>query len=719
VIYLIVLDDRSGTQGIEPHGRRERPGQGLIDKESNVRLRARATNFIGYLALAAALLCLAFAASPAPVSAADACPNAVLRQSQGATALANCRAWEMVSPVAKNNNSVYLATSTIRAASDGQAAAFESLAPFADAANGGRATAYLSDRGPDGWSSHGLNPAVPVDLFASIAAERFLWFSEDLSLSVLRSAAALTPGARREQSNLYFQDTHSAARQLLTPAAVETFPAESVSYTASWSGQSTDLETTYFESPKQLAPGALEGTQNLYRRDSATAGLSVVGVLPDGEVAPGGAAAGTGSVASDIEGQHAISDDGNSAFFTTPGAGYEIATGQIFRRQGEETVPVSGAGLVEAATAQFWKGSTSGSLALFTSHEELTGDAVTGPGNGGNDLYLWREGASPQLIDLSVGGESEAEPNGAEVLGVLGASNDLSYIYFAARGDLAPGATPGASNLYVWHEGSLEYVAGGAVPSNWDLSPGNFSLGGGNGIQTARVTADGDRLLFVSDASPTGYANAGHDELYVFDAATKAVNCVSCDPSGAPASGDASFIAPAEGPGAPGVAHLVHAMSDDGSRVFFNSPEQLVNADSNSQIDVYEWNQGTISLLSSGQSRNGSYFADASADGSDAFFVTYQQLVGQDRDTNRDLYDARIGGGLTGQNAPAYAVPCQGDECRAAAAQPPVSTPASTTLSGRGNVKGRHHRKHPKKKHRGKKQRGKQQPQGHPTRRHG
>jgi hypothetical protein len=90
------------------------------------------------------------------------------------------------------------------------------------------------------------------------------------------------------------------------------------------------------------------------------------------------------------------------------------------------------------------------------------------PGNPGADLYRF-EPATGTLTDLvpHPGG------NGAEVRGVLGASDDGSRVYFAANADL-DGAEEaqagnckgdsfkthsGECNIYLWHEGQAEFVA--------------------------------------------------------------------------------------------------------------------------------------------------------------------------------------------------------------------------------------------------------------------
>jgi hypothetical protein len=68
------------------------------------------------------------------------------------------------------------------------------------------------------------------------------------------------------------------------------------------------------------------------------------------------------------------------------------------------------------------------------------------------------------------------------------------------------------------------------------------------------------------------------------------------------------------------------------------------------------------------------------------FFTTRQRLVAQDVDQNSDVYDARVDGGLAGQEQ-TPAAGCEGDICQGAPSSPPgFASPSSSTLSGVGNL---------------------------------
>jgi hypothetical protein len=131
-------------------------------------------------------------------------------------------------------------------------------------------------------------------------------------------------------------------------------------------------------------------------------------------------------------------------------------------------------------------------------------------------------------------------------------------------------------------------------------------------------------------------------------------------------------------------------ISDDGSRLFFESFDALLPEDTNGKVDVYQWEEqgagsceragGCLSLLSTGKSSRNSDFVDASADGRDVFIRTLSSLLPQDPGSV-DIYDVRAGGG--------YPVPiepgCLGDACQAVPEAPRDPTPASASFKGAGD----------------------------------
>ena len=92
------------------------------------------------------------------------------------------------------------------------------------------------------------------------------------------------------------------------------------------------------------------------------------------------------------------------------------------------------------------------------------------------------------------------------------------------------------------------------------------------------------------------------------------------------------------------------AWSAGGTRVFFQTAEQLVGSDTDSALDVYERSSGTTTLRVDGtggrQRRLDALLQDVSDDGSRVVIGTAEGLVGSDTDGRIDLYE-RAGGTTT------------------------------------------------------------------------
>ena len=210
-----------------------------------------------------------------------------------------------------------------------------------------------------------------------------------------------------------------------------------------------------------------------------------------------------------------------------------------------------------------------------------------------------------------------------------------------------------------------------------------------------------------------GYDNTDQEsgkpdaEVYRYSTETDEVACVSCNRSGARPRGrqlatfPIVFWAAARLPSWENSLDPLHPLSADGRRLFFESFEALVLADTNGKADVYQWEQagsgdcdakaasyvpasgGCISLISSGKSPADSEFIDASTDGRDAFFTTEASLLPQDPGSI-DLYDARAGGGFP--PPPPGPVECEGEACQPPSSAPDDPTPASAGFQGAGNL---------------------------------
>jgi hypothetical protein len=616
---------------------------------------------------------------------ADGCPNEHLRGQDGyALALPDCRAYEQVSPVDKNFTDALGFPGVTQSSPSGETVSFFSIAPFPGAMSAASIPTYLSTRGAGGWSTQGLAPAANTP--AAGGSERGLTegLTEDLSEALIfvepGLEAGLAPGVYS-----YLRDSASGAFRLLGPGV------------AAFADAAAGDSRIIFESSEQLLPNAAPGVVNLYEWDASEPPgqeLSLVGVLPDGKAPAGGSVAGPGGPAlgEEVVGgatgrfytQDTISEDGARIFFSDAG------TGQIYMRepQAERTLPVS-------AGPAYWRAADAeGNYVFYTE---------------GEDLYRF-----------DVAGETrEALTNAAAgVLGTLGiASENGAYAYFVATGVLAGNesdngekAEEGKANLYEWYDGETIFIARlgteGFDPYDWR---GFLSIGESQGAaqeeKSSRVTPDGTTVLFASQAQLTDYDNAEHDELYLYEAPNAKLICVSCNPNGTPATSETYLTKSGEvDRWSRTRAFLTRNLSEDGSRVFFQTREALVPQATNGQMDVYEWeregagscehagasfsasNGGCLYLISTGESAAPSYFGDASANGDDVFLFTRQSLVGQDRDENVDIYDARVDGGIAAQNPPPPAS-CTGEGCLGPVDPAPVlGAPAATTFAATGNL---------------------------------
>ena len=499
---------------------------------------------------------------------------------------------------------------------------------------------------------HGDDAAAPGTGLV-LEAPGYGLYSADLSKAVLANGnpaigggqddPALVPGEPRGPLNLFVRTNATNTFQL-----VNVTPASAVAADATLDNGSADLSHVVFNEVGALTPGASATVSNLFEWNNGQVTLIAVG----GKL--GGAAQfGAGRI------YNAVSADGSVVFYTD-------ATGNLnMFKNGVSTQidrPQGGSGPGGGGSYQI--AGTSGSVVYFTDGDTAGLTAGTVPGSGAN-LYAYDTNTNT-LTDVT-GNQASAI-----VDGVVGTSGDGSYVYFVAEGPLAAGATAGQENLYVVHNlGAPTFIAtlNGNDGSDW------------NGQYTARVTPDGKSLAFNSTNSLTGYDNtdakAGSpdNEVFLYNAPANSLVCASCNPTGVRPIGPSSIDPIEAGLLSGGNTYLSRSLSDDGSRLFFDSSDAITPRDNNTAQDVYEWENGNARLISTGTDNDKSLFVDASATGNDVFFVTRQQLVRQDGDGGFDLYDARVNGGFP---VPSSTAPCSGDSCK------PGATPAPPSPS-RGN----------------------------------
>jgi DNA-binding beta-propeller fold protein YncE len=684
--------------------------------------------------------------------ALGSCPaNQALRG--GASAfLPDCRAYELVSPVDKNGGDIIRGSSGgknpgtyAQASMDGNRITYTSPASFAGQPNSLNFNQYLAARhergeADEGWSSVGLHTPVagqPVDPAAGTFGlfREFNAFSPDLcsAWQIDRQTPPPTTDGQLGHANLYRRENcgpgAGSFEALIPSPAYELAPGTLEQYVTihSVQGSSADSRHTLFTARAQLTPDAVPSTDAIQLYDRFGGALQLVSVLPNGSAATGNSEVGGGA---GLNQDRAVSADGSLVYWQTT----NVTGSLLLRRHPEQgivseecseaakacTVPVS------SGNAVFWTAATDGSKALY-------GEGIEGE----EDLYEFDLGRY----------EAAEEPSrliASHVLGVAGASEDLSRIYFVsseALNDEEEGEEEGEPNLYLSEEEGEErtfsFVATLSASDVGKKEPG-ASVIAYNVVAAfpyergSRVSADGQRLVFDSRAPLTGYDSSGEDgrpsvEVFGYQAASGELDCISCNPGGAQPSGVEEMREPYEPPwlfqsptNVPAAAwiptweHPLHAsnvVSADGGRVFFNASDALVPRDTNGKQDVYEWeaagtggcdtadpsyfaqNGGCIYLITSGESKREAEFWEASPDGRDVFFTTEASLVPQDPGSV-DLYDARIDGGFP---QPEAKVPCEGEACQSPPPPPEFAAPASGSYQGPPNPA--HKRSCPKGKH--------------------
>ena len=581
----------------------------------------------------------------------------------GESSLPDGRAYELVSPADKFGALIepIIEQGVVQAAAGGQAMTYLANSPTEAGVPGNdNLVQVLSTRTPTGWQSRDL--AIPLygePTGASIGkGQEYRFFSEDLSEGVLQpfgsfpppgSPQSLSPHASEETAFLHSNFNPAGQTQpcseecylpLVTAANVPAgthFGRQATKCTVIYCGPvfvgaTPNLSHIVLESepPAALTDTAITGTA-LYEWSAGQppdAPLQLVSLLPpnaEGKELP----ASTAQLG--LEGKaerNALTDDGNRIIWqlgTEPPE--HLYLRDMARGQTVQLDSVQGGNGAGRPVPEFQFASSDGSRVLFTDTQKLTADA--GANQEEPDLYecVIVQGAGGKLecrlSDLTP--VSDGEPAAVQG-GLIGASEDASWIYYAADGKQPgnPNATtgncksvnskntapPGAvCNLYVLHEGKSRLIA---VLSGEDLHDWSTSLGG----LTAGVSGDGQWLAFMSQLPLTGYDNTDalsgkpDAEVYLYDAAGGRLTCASCDPTGArphgieyekiyrrlaggagiwPATGFVAANVPGWTQYTVGASLYQSRYLSNNGRLYFDSQDALVPQDVNGTEDVYEW----------------------------------------------------------------------------------------------------------------------------------
>ncbi len=658
------------------------------------------------------------------------------------------RCFELVSereagPVASPGRAIrFLSTELVSQAAEREGSlAYVSESGYPGATRGAEIL-YKAARGPSSWMSTQLSPPITArdEQGSSVSiSSRTLALSPELSCGVVETNQPL-PGTTKRMSealeaggrNLYRLNADGS----YTP--ISTLPPENLADITPGvlllneyfhiAGMSTNCGRIYFASayryPGIRAEGREVGGVTTYLYEWRESRLKAVGLIPGnaGE-SPAGALPGN-----DVAGfnaradRNSVSEDASRIFFTANrivgNNPAEVgAPGLFVREDGMSTRDVSLSETAVADTNPRYQWATpDGSQVFFTAPAGLTGES----NKAGADLYVYNLAKSPSehpLTDLSV------NPIGSEagVVGMVGASNDGSRVYFAATGRLVAGEgltqaenlREGSYSLYLLEGGRLRFVATVKPPD------GGLFLSDSSHI-TSQVSPDGRYLVFESTALAGAGEPTGLPEAYLFDAGAQqeALTCVSCVSRGRTSKLTSYFrllANPEEGANEDAAAPAPRAlvMRAGSPSVIFSSVDSLAPGANEGQVNLFEWSHGQAFLLATepldpavhvgtdGGVRNVSSLG-SSAEGSDIYLSTPESLVRwEDGDGRSSVYDARVGGGFAEPASPSP--PCDPmveGQCQGSSATPPGSpAPQSSGFVGPGNKKPKQCKKGQAKKH--------------------
>jgi hypothetical protein len=309
------------------------------------------------------------------------------------------------------------------------------------------------------------------------------------------------------------------------------------------------------------------------------------------------------------------SADGTRVFFFTQEnlPGDTDGLFDIYQALGGTPTLLTGSNASGSHSGSMSGSSSDGTRIFFTTDENI-------PGTGDTDLFTDIFQVQGGLITLLSGNNPVA--TGGDYAFYVGASSDGTRVFFKTVENI-PGTTDtdNQEDLYQAQGGAITLLTG-------NNAAGTFALFDDS-------SSDGSKVFFETQEAIPGKGDL--DSQYdIYKAEGSAITLMTPGTADAP-----NFV----------------GISSDGSRLFFESDENLAAPDVDNLEDTYQAQGGVISLLSgnnpSGSGGEDAAFAENSSDGTRVFFETEENIPGSgDTDLLTDIY--QVQGGvitlLTGSN---------------------------------------------------------------------
>jgi hypothetical protein len=570
------------------------------------------------------------------------------------------RTWEMVSPTAPMSARMFV----VRPMSDdSDRFVYSTISPFPGSEAGPIFTFVATERGQAGWIN------TPVSLPYSIDSSQGVFFqllpifpaafSKDLHSVAWLSTVPLTPeGPPENQFGLYRKSkekTPEFIAKVGQGALVFGYPG--------FVDIASDGSRVIFTTKEHLLAsdaGRTSGS-SIYEWDGST--LHLVDVDSGGSL--------LSECGADLSHANGMSASAKLVFFTIPGecGGIEKESVYVRNLEAGTTTRISSSNCTRVdcdgpQDATFATATRDGSLAFITTKQQLTNEDH----DEGTDLY--RYDVNAHGLTLISGGSSEA--SGEVIPGQIYPSDDGTRVYFLGSGQVLPGESTSGTKLFLADSGGVHLVA----ELQYATKP------------EVQVSANGTRVVFTTEGRLLPSDTDSKLDVYLYDANQENLTHLSIGPTGGNGSSTAFISSLVERPEfqTTGDSQPFYAIDGSGERIIFSTTEALVPEDINEKLDVYEWWNGQLGLISSGQDEFDSGFVGVSRDGRSALFVTNASLSPADVDGgNRDFYIARLEGGFPEEEAEEG---CDVKLCPAAPREP-VVRPAPKTLSPSAQSSGR------------------------------
>ena len=616
------------------------------------------------------------------------------------------RAYELVSPAEKNGGEVFPADPSLfsclglsckppgtiitsvfpmQSTPNGEAVAYMGYA-FSGREGASVFNSYISRRTPGGWQTAAMSP----NLLATKGGEDMA-FDQGLSLGTIRQVnPPLSPYAPAGYREIYLQDAGSPAA--LTPLLTSPPPHRGVNnFVLEYFGATADFSGQFFSAndgltgatpfaPAPPDPGSTG--RDLYEWSGTQLALVNVG--------PGNASVITGaSFASASPDVHGVSTNGQRVFWESGSTVY-VREGRQITREVEHPgrfLTASADGVhVLLSDGCLYSLLTEACTELSQGKGEFQG--IAGQSEDLSRIYFVDNAVLPEL--LSEGKDERGQK--------AQASKPNLYAYQAGAGTsfiatLATSDGVGGENLNDWASDPGQRTAEAS-------SDGSFLAFASTEQLTGHDNVGPCKTKFNVSKSEYEVIQASCTEVFLYDAGSKRLTCASCNPTGEAPLGNSTLRRIDD---ARSWQPQARYMTSSG-RLFFDSQDRLSPRDTNGKVeDVYEAepagvgscveSAGCVSLISPGTGAVDSNFLAADESGNDVFFTTREQLVPADTDSLIDLYDARephVPGepvGYFASETESSPSPCQGEACQDAQQQTPaVSGPGTAGYQGPGNL---------------------------------